>query len=253
MDIKSLERLRKYGYDILINHFEPLLRKVLINEVLLVNYGSKFWLDYIPPIIISQFKEEKELDPSTISIEEFFEEIYLMNLKDIAVFRHNYDYLVNLIGELSKSKFIELMGELNTIRLKIAHAKSTFSQLDLTRVIEITRSICNADLGISILHYVEVEAYKYAKNVPLNFFSEDAIPNNLPEEDYDLDGGFVGRKTERGIIRKLLYSDQDRIVTITGAGGVGKTAVALKSAYDILRDADRSPSSINLSDLQLAE
>ena len=35
---EKTELLRKYGYDILINRFEPLLRTIIINEVLIINY-----------------------------------------------------------------------------------------------------------------------------------------------------------------------------------------------------------------------
>ncbi|HDZ19013.1 hypothetical protein LCGC14_1481750 [marine sediment metagenome] len=60
--------------------------------------------------------------------------------------------------------------------------------------------------------------------------------NNLPSADYDLDGGFVGRKNEIKEIKKKIYSKLDRIITIMGAGGVGKTALALEVAKRIVED-----------------
>jgi len=44
---------------------------------------------------------------------------------------------------------------------------------------------------------------------------------------------FVGRRTELGEVRRLLESS--RMVTITGAGGVGKTRLALRAASDLSR------------------
>ena len=65
---------------------------------------------------------------------------------------------------------------------------------------------------------------------------DDRCINNIPPADYDLDGGFVGRKPEIKDIKKRLYSDLDRIITIMGAGGVGKTALALEVAKSIIDD-----------------
>ena len=53
---------------------------------------------------------------------------------------------------------------------------------------------------------------------------EPAIRNNLPILDYDADGGFVGRKNELKKLHLLILSDLNRVLTISGAGGVGKTA-----------------------------
>ena len=237
MDEKRLELLRKYGYDILINRFEPLLRRTIINEVLLINYGYKNWLDEIPKGVIHSLEEEKETDFKNLDIEDFFEELYLWSLKEIAIYSDHYNYLKCLTKDLSKQKFIELMDELNEIRKKIAHAKSNFSKLDLIMVKENTMQICQGEIGEEFINYVNNESYKTADEIPPSFLTEEySCPNNLPIEHYDLDGGFVGRKKEIVKIKKLLYSDQDRIVTVTGAGGIGKTAVALKTTYSILAD-----------------
>ena len=74
--------------------------------------------------------------------------------------------------------------------------------------------------------------------IPEAFYEESRCLNNLPIEDYDLDGGFVGRRNEIIKIKKLLYSNQDRIISITGAGGLGKTSLALKIAYSILSEEE---------------
>lgn len=231
--------LRTYGYDILINRFEPLLRNAIINEMLLPNYGTNGWHESIPQGVIQLLKEQKDIDPAIIEIEDFFDELYLINLKDIAIYKNNYGYLNSLVGELGKDKFIEHLDELNVIRAKIAHAKSTFTEYDLTSIIEMVQIVCCANLGERLRQYIANESYKKDHKIPLDFFDVDPIPNNLPNEEYDLDGGFVGRNKEKNSIKKLLYSDQDRIITITGAGGVGKTAVALKTAYTILADPEK--------------
>jgi len=232
----KIELLRRYGYDILINRFEPLLRKILINEVIILNYGLSNWINEIPKGVLQTIEDEKDYNLEKIPIEDFFEELYLWALKEIAIYRDHYNHLKPLTKGLDKTKFNDLMDDLNDIRKKIAHAKSTFSGVDFSDLLYTIRQICQGIIARDLVNYIENGSYKMAEAIPLTFFSEYKCPNNLPIQDYDLDGGFVGRRKEIESIRRLLYSNQDRIVSITGAGGIGKTAVALKTSYMILAD-----------------
>lgn len=87
-----------------------------------------------------------------------------------------------------------------------------------------------------------LESNEYIEEVKEDIIDESylkSLPfciNNLPTEEYNLDGGFVGRKNEILKLQNLIYSNQDRIITITGAGGLGKTSIALKCAYTFLND-----------------
>lgn len=56
--------------------------------------------------------------------------------------------------------------------------------------------------------------------------SLDAQPNNLPSQI----SSFVGREEERARLRDLL--DANRLVTVCGPGGIGKTRLALQAAAD---------------------
>ncbi|HEX8647377.1 MAG TPA: LuxR C-terminal-related transcriptional regulator [Thermoleophilaceae bacterium] len=58
--------------------------------------------------------------------------------------------------------------------------------------------------------------------------SLDELPNNLPREP----SSFVGRERELAAIRAAL--DATRLLTLTGAGGCGKTRLALHAAADAL-------------------
>ncbi len=60
--------------------------------------------------------------------------------------------------------------------------------------------------------------------------SLDAFDNNLPRQLT----GFVGRKHEIEEVRRLLSSS--RLLTLTGAGGVGKTRLALRVAEEMLEE-----------------
>jgi len=67
------------------------------------------------------------------------------------------------------------------------------------------------------------------------------VLHNLPNPDYVR---FIGRETELARLRKLLApypKSQAWVVVIDGIGGIGKTALALETAYRHLNDFDQLP------------
>ncbi|WP_019458470.1 tetratricopeptide repeat protein [Acinetobacter sp. GG2] len=74
-------------------------------------------------------------------------------------------------------------------------------------------------------------------------FSKYKIPdekNNhvnhyLPFPDYD-ETGLIGREKDEEALRKLCYRPNVSVISVIGEGGIGKTALALKLAYDLLDD-----------------
>jgi predicted ATPase/class 3 adenylate cyclase len=70
--------------------------------------------------------------------------------------------------------------------------------------------------------------------------SLDVLPNNLPPQLTS----FVGREQEMGEVRRLLSGT--RLLTLTGAGGTGKTRLALQVAAELL---DEFPDGVWLVDL----
>lgn len=68
---------------------------------------------------------------------------------------------------------------------------------------------------------------------------EDTYKNhNLPIPDFD-ETGLIGRNDDVRKVKQLCYG-QFPVISIVGEGGVGKTALALKVAYEILED-DKNP------------
>lgn len=65
----------------------------------------------------------------------------------------------------------------------------------------------------------------------------DRILHNLPPFDYD-DTGLIGRSQACGIIVKHLLRRREPMITITGEGGIGKTALASDVAYSLLDNPD---------------
>ncbi len=74
-------------------------------------------------------------------------------------------------------------------------------------------------------HVYQLEHPELGAKFPL-LRSLDAFPNNLPVRL----STFIGREAELSVIAELMESH--RLVTIMGAGGAGKTRVALQSAAD---------------------
>lgn len=62
--------------------------------------------------------------------------------------------------------------------------------------------------------------------------------HNLPLPDYD-ETGLVGRAKETEELVKLIKRRRESVLTITGEGGIGKTALALDVAYRIVDDPDQ--------------
>ena len=63
--------------------------------------------------------------------------------------------------------------------------------------------------------------------------------HNLPEPDYD-ETTFIGRQKESDKLLGMLLSRRHAVVTLTGEGGIGKTALAVDIAYRIL-DSPENP------------
>lgn len=233
MSNKILKNNRNYGYAVLCNSFEYNLR-IYAKDLLHSQYGN-VWMEHIPKGVIGDLKKYKDL-PDDCDIDYFFDELNFLHLKSILQEKSNYKLAKPFFGDLNKGKFNELMDGLNVYRRKIAHVKSAFSEIDLMELIEDVKLLCQGDDARHILNYIQCESYKNSDELHDVLFEEFACQNNLPFEDYDLVGGFVGRQKEIDSIKKLINSEQDRIITITGAGGIGKTAIALKIAYSFLLD-----------------
>lgn len=66
-------------------------------------------------------------------------------------------------------------------------------------------------------------------------FDEENINHNLPLPDFD-ETGLIGRQEIVNKVKQLCYGAFP-VISIVGEGGVGKTALALKVAYEIIEDS----------------
>ena len=61
------------------------------------------------------------------------------------------------------------------------------------------------------------------------------IYHNLPSPEFD-DTGFIGREKSVKEIKDVLLNHKNQIVTVVGNGGIGKTAITVKTLYDLIDD-----------------
>ena len=228
---------RDYGYTV-IARIEKILRDKCVEKLGIITDE----LDVIVPkgVLIAAQKRESEI----VDFEALMENIDFIHIKEILLYKNNYSYVMD-ITKLSKSVFEELMQSLYELRIKIAHIRSYFTNTDLNNLIDetkkINRGMTEPDAGLDEFIENLLEApQELVTKVPIEFYEDEyteKIINNLPIADYEYEGGFVGRADDEEKIIKMLKSNMHRVITIAGAGGVGKSALTLKIVNDIIRES----------------
>lgn len=85
----------------------------------------------------------------------------------------------------------------------------------------------------------KLQDVRFLSSFTINLESDTTkIVNNLPSPDFD-DTGFVGREGMVQSVRQAILGPFP-LISLLGEGGLGKTAIALKTAYELLDD-DSSP------------
>jgi LuxR family transcriptional regulator, glucitol operon activator len=224
MDLQFTQR--DVGYTI-ISRFEEIFRFFISYK--LSNFYSTFY-DGIPMGIVDCVKERKELSEIQ-NPEDFLEFTDLTHLHEIVIFKKNF----NIFFPAMKQKdFSQKMDEIYSLRCKIAHIRESFTHNDANTLIELTKDIAInfSDFDSSFLDFLDLIIEcpeKVTVNLPTNYYAEthkSTIPHNFPTPDYEYEGGFIGRDEDVKKIMSMLEGDLHRVITISGAGGVGKTALA---------------------------
>lgn len=234
--------MRINGYAILINCFERQLSNFIGNEILTVNFGPN-WKEGVPQGVFVKAaenarKNEASWEKST-NISDFLEYTEFPHLKEITIYKDNFKTALNFYGKHTKEEVLQHMDLLISLRNKIAHPSRYFSVSDLEDLIYSVRFLSRGDSAKNVNDYIINEEYTNLTEIPSSFLMDEDeffCINNLPIPDYQIDGGFVGRENDRKTLLRIIYLNQDRIFTITGGGGVGKTAFALNLAHAILED-----------------
>lgn len=224
---------RDAGYTV-ISRFEETFRDEIVNE--LIKIDPEFF-----PLVTKGAIDKANERGQKSEWEDFYEfmhEIDFPDLKEICLYSQNYKFLIKDL--IDKEQFESSMNELYSLRCKIAHVKGFFTSVDLDKLIELTSeiSIIFSDSSFKeLINELNRNPEKVLIKIPMDFIEDHigthGIISNLPIPDYDYEGGFVGRDDDKKKVKQYLKSPKIFVTTITGAGGVGKTSLALKILQEI--------------------
>ena len=156
--------------------------------------------------------------------------------------RHKANVRNTVLSQVRLATSILEDNSLPAIRKRVMHPIRPLEADDLSVLVSIAKDLQSRvpDLVWRPL----VEGFRLAENpqdflnvsIPPFWADEPTILHNLPPAEFD-DTGFIGRRTERRRLKRLLEADH-RVITVVGAGGIGKTALALRVCHDIIDDPD---------------
>ncbi|WP_299761600.1 NB-ARC domain-containing protein [uncultured Pontibacter sp.] len=230
---------RDLGYTI-ISRFESLFRSYIATklECLAENYTNN-----VPEGILSKAKDRNYETSYFESTIDFLDNTDFPDLIEICCFKNNFS---SYFSKSKREEIVAKMAILYNLRCKIAHVKGFFTSIDLDKLIELTSEVNSASSNDgefrNFIIDLERSPEKFIREVPIDFnidfLENNNVLNNLPIPDYEYEGGFVGREEDIKKIISYLNGDKFAVITITGAGGVGKTSLALKVVQELSQKPD---------------
>lgn len=160
---------------------------------------------------------------------DFHDTFTILNKKNSFLSKEASDYLSKIFGNLS---------EITPIRNRVMHTRPLLGG-DFTYVYNFVSELKTSDpiewtITLETKYKIESDpTYVLTLTLPTieHQKTEQTVIHNLPKPDFD-ETGFIGRKNDVDDIKRLIFSN--KVVSIIGDGGIGKTALALKIAYDIV-------------------
>ena len=162
-------------------------------------------------------------------------------------FSDSYEALMSQKKELPR----DLLESLSTIALRLPRLIAIRNRVAHIRPMEIDDSSQLLDAAKELLGYSadnwptlaetltrlsDDPSYVLGLSIDLPTDPDAAPQHNLPIPDFD-ETGFFGRQDQLRRIKKAIKGAYP-VVSILGDGGIGKTSIALKAAYELLEDPD---------------
>ncbi len=202
------------------------------------------WPSHIPEGVLT--KALGRLDVASIQEVEdmayILEETDFPDLGEIVCFGQNPSVFLPP-ESFTQKEFQEQMAVLYELRCRIAHVKQSFTAVSLDQLMEKSTAFLqllgsHASELAETLEVLNTAPEKVIVQMPSYFVITDEPPalyfHNLEPLDYESDGGFVGRADDLKKLRVLVLGDLDRVITVSGAGGVGKTALVHRFCSSLL-------------------
>jgi LuxR family glucitol operon transcriptional activator len=149
--------------------------------------------------------------------------------------------LPDLLRQTLKTQ-ARLLPRLTEIRNRVAHTRPMEID-DLPYVLDFTKDLVQSPgpgwptLRETFDRLDREPAYVLSLSINLPTDPDRAPQHNLPIPDFD-ETGFFGRRSELLRIKRAIKGPYP-VVSVLGDGGIGKTSIALKAAYDLLDDSDQ--------------
>jgi tetratricopeptide (TPR) repeat protein len=131
------------------------------------------------------------------------------------------------------------LQRLTDVRNRVAHTRPMEID-DLATVYDVSRALVKADphgwpTVVATLDRLQMDpAYVLGLTIQLPVDPSTERAHNLPIPDFD-ETGFFGRDKELARVKRAILGPYP-VVSILGDGGIGKTSLALKAAYELLDD-----------------
>lgn len=190
----------------------------------------------LTPALIAKATERAARDREKISHDFSIDEVVIwLDFGDMleTIKRHKREFLTDIVEAIHKFRIDRLLS----IRNRVAHQRPLESD-DFIVLHEAAERLQ------SLKSFKEVQRILDALSTDPNLLYQTDFPrydepstklHNLPLPEYD-DTGFMGRSSEAQSVRKAIVGPYP-VIAIVGEGGLGKTALAVKVAYDLLDDA----------------
>jgi len=225
LSLKSLSEQQMY---VLLRSFEQDCRAIvdyfiegrIDSEELLVGLAEKI-----------KFRKKNERSDITSD----FELVDLSDLIEI-IFKHKNLLPLDILTDFNSLK--PSITNLIRIRNRVMHARPLYQDDDKTLILLVQ------DLSSKSWQNLKnsCESLNKGQEYDLGDFEvveESPILHNLPRAEHG-ETGLVGRSEDIKKVTDWLLDDRTSVITIAGSGGLGKTALAIQVAYDLL-DSDENP------------
>lgn len=209
-----------------------------LREVIVLNLHSD------PFKILSKEQFEKSYYRLSKEVMLPKEEVSIKDIVDYFDFNENLEIILQCKGIISGQIYNSIKAQHSIlekvipIRNRIAHSRPVKfdDHIILFKVVEELISSDHENIWNNLQDtFTKLNRdpnYAMQFEIPNTYEQDEEVYNNLPLPDFD-ETGFVGRKQLVMAAKKTILGSFP-IITLLGDGGVGKTAIALKIAYDII-------------------